>query len=110
MGSSINVVASALPFALLNPEAFHLEKGSSHVSFNRDRFRSRHTAEADSVVAKLNAIVNAYHWDNSDPMTDYHHERFGRDVKLDDEGEWKRINAEKVAAARAAATPGGAQP
>ena len=31
-------------------------------------------------------------------------------VKLDDEGEWKRINAEKVAAARAAATPGGAQP
>ena len=110
MGSSINVVASALPFALLNPEAFHLEKGSSHVSFDRDRFRSRHTAEADSVVAKLNAIVDAYHWDNSDPMTDYHHERFGRDVKLDDEGEWKRINAEKVAAARAAATPGGAQP
>ena len=109
MGSSINIVASALPFPLLNPEAFHLEKGSSHVSFDRDRYRSRHTAEADSVVAKLNAIVDAYHWDNSDPMTDYHHERFGRDVKLDDEGEWKRIDAEKVAAARAATTPGGAQ-
>jgi hypothetical protein len=110
MGSSINVVASALPFPLLNPEAFRLEQGSSHVSFDRDKYRSRHTPEADSVVAKLNAIVDAYHWDNSDPMTDYHHERFGRDVKLDDEGEWKRINAEKVAAARAAATSGGAQP
>ena len=110
MGSSINVVASALPFPLLNPDAFHLEKGSSHVAFDRGRFRSRYTTEADGLLAKLNAIVNAYHWDRSDPVSDYHNERFGRDVKLDDEGEWKRINAEKVAAARAVATPAGAQP
>ena len=103
-GSSINVVASNLPFPVLNPDAFHFEKGMSYVSCNRDRFRSCYTPEADALLAKLNAIVDAYHWDRSDPMTDYHNERFGREVKLDDDGEWKRINEEKVAAARAATT------
>jgi hypothetical protein len=101
MGSSISIVASKLPFPVLNPAAFRLEKGSSHVAFDRDRFRSRYTSEAEAVLAALNAIVDAYHWDRSDPVSDYHNERFGRDVRLDDEGEWKRINAEKVAAARA---------
>lgn len=109
MGSSIDVVASQLPFPVLNPAAFHLEKGSRDVSFNRDKFRSRYTPEAERVLTALNAIVDAYHWDRSDSASDYYHERFARDVKLDDNGEWKRINEEKVAAARAA-TPGGKQP
>jgi hypothetical protein len=105
MGSSIYVVASKLPFPLLNPAAFHLVKGSSDIEFDRDRFRSRYTAEADRVLATLNAIVDAYHWDRSDPITEYYHSRFGRDVKLDDEGEWERINEVKRAQARSAPTP-----
>jgi len=101
LGSSINVVASKLPFPLLNPAAFHLVKGSSDVEFDRDRFRSRYTAEAESVLATLDAIVGAYHWDRSDPVTDYYNERFGRDVKLDTSKEWERINEGKRAEARA---------
>ena len=49
-------------------------------------------------------------WDRSDLVSDYYNERFGRDVKLDDAGQWSRINAQKVAAARVAAAPGAAQP
>jgi putative endonuclease len=105
MGSSIDVIASKLPFPLLNPAAFHLEKGSGDVSFNRDSFSTRYTAQAESVLATLNAIVGAYHWDRSDSMTDYYNERFGRDVKLDTSKEWERINEAKRAEARAASTP-----
>ena len=108
MGSSINVVASKLPFPLLNPAAFHLEKGSSDVSFDRDHFRSRYTPEAERVLATLNALVDAYHWDRSDPVTDYYNERFGRDVKLDTAKEWERINEAKRAEARAPSTPAAA--
>jgi hypothetical protein len=116
MGSSIDVIASKLPFPLLNPAAFRLEKGSSDVSFNRDSFSTRYTAQAESVLATLNAIVGAYHWDRSDPVTDYYNERFGRDVKLDTSKEWERINEAKRAEARAPSTPasttvsGGAAP
>jgi hypothetical protein len=97
-GSEINIVASGLPFPMLNPDAFELEKGSRHMAFARDRFATRYTPEAEQVLKGLAAIVDAYHWDRSDPSTDYYHARFGRDVRLDDEEEWKRINAEKVAA------------
>jgi hypothetical protein len=105
-GSEINVVASGLPFPMLNPDAFRLGKGSRHMDFDRDRFKTRYTPEAEKVLAGLAAIVDAYHWDRSDPSTDYYHARFGRDVRLDDEEEWKRINAEKVAASREAPASG----
>jgi hypothetical protein len=105
LGSSINVVASKLPFPLLNPAAFHLVKGSSDVEFDRDRFRSRYTPEAESALATLDAIVGAYHWDRSDPVTDYYNERFGRDVKLDTSKEWERINEATRAEARAPSPP-----
>ena len=108
LGSEINVVASKLPFAMLNPAAFRLERGSSHMAFDRDHFHTRYTPQAERVLVKLAAIVDAYHWDRSDQTTDYHHSRFGRDVRLDDEAEWERINAEKVAAARS--SPAGTSP
>ena len=99
-GSTITVVAAKLPFPVLNPPAFRVMKGSSDVSFDRDTFRSRYTDKAEAVLAKLNAIVDEYHWDRSDPMTDYFHQRFERDVKLDDDAEWRRMNEAKKAAAR----------
>ncbi len=92
MGSEINVVAK-LPFPVLNPDAFRLEGG--HVSFNRDSFRTRYTARAETVLATLEAIVKAYHWDRSDLSSDYHHSRFSYDVQLYEGDEVKAIEADK---------------
>jgi hypothetical protein len=107
MGSSITVVASSLPFDVLNPDAFVVEPGAKWVTFDHARYRSRFTATAQAVEQKLNAIVDAYHWDRSDSMTDYYNERFARDVKIEEgAGEWKRIEAAKLADARAAESMG----
>jgi hypothetical protein len=102
MGSSIHVEASKLPFPVINPDAFIVHRGESHVSYDSSRFRSRFTPKAQEVEVKLNAIVDAYHWDRSDHMTDYYNERFHKDVRLtEDKGEWQRMEAAKVAAAKA---------
>lgn len=89
MGSSITVEASALPFPVLNAAAFHLE--GHYVFFNRDKRLSRYAPQAETVRAKLEAIVKAYHWDKSDLMTDHHHSRFHYDVRLDEGDEFERI-------------------
>jgi hypothetical protein len=103
MGSSITVEASKLPFPTLNPDAFRVDPGANWLTFDSARFRSRFTPKAQDVERKLSAIVNAYHWDRSDSSTDYYDERFARHVNLtEDAGEWKRVEAAKVAAARAA--------
>jgi hypothetical protein len=98
MGSSITVVASKLPFPVLNEAAFHLSKWGAE--FDSDRFRSRYTPEAESLQKKLEAIVGAYHWDRSDPQTDYFHSRFHKDVRLDDHGEMDRIREKLKKAAK----------
>jgi hypothetical protein len=103
MGSSITVVASKLPFPVLNEAAFHLSKWGAE--FDSDRFRSRYTPEAESLQKKLEAIVGAYHWDRSDPQTDYFHSRFHKDVRLDDHGEMDRIR-EKLKKAAKEPSPG----
>jgi hypothetical protein len=42
-------------------------------------------------------------WDRSDSMTDYYNERFAKDVRIEeDTGAWQKIEAAKVAQARAA--------
>ncbi len=111
MGSSITVVASGLPFPVLNPDAFIVEPGANWVTFDRSRFRSRFTPAAQEVDRKLSAIVDAYHWDRSDPVTDYYNERFAKDVKVEeDAGAWKRMEAAKVAEARAGEERGGLSP
>jgi len=98
MGSSITVVASKLPFPVLNEAAFHLSKWGAE--FDSDRFRSRYTPEAETLQKKLEAIVGAYHWDRSDPQTDYFHSRFHKDVRLDDHGEMDRIREKLKKAAK----------
>jgi uncharacterized protein (DUF2461 family) len=71
------------------------------VTFDSANFRSRFTEEAQAVERKLEAIVGAYHWDRSDPETDYYNERFHRDIRItEDKSEWKKMEAAKVAAAR----------
>jgi hypothetical protein len=103
MGSSINVVASELPFPVLNADAFFVEPGAKWLTFDRARYSSRLTPAAQEVERKLNAIVDAYHWDRSDPMSDIYNVRFARDVKVEeDAGAWKQIEVAKIAKARAA--------
>ncbi len=103
MGSSITVEASRLPFRTLNPDAYRVDPGANWITFDSSRFRSRFTPQAQEVERKLNAIVNAYHWDRSDSSTDYYDERFARHITItEDGGEWKKVEAAKVAAARAA--------
>jgi hypothetical protein len=103
MGSSVTVVASNLPFEVLNPEAFVVERGANWMTFDRAHHRSRFTPEAEALEQKLNAIVDAYHWNRSDSSTDYYNERFARHVEVkENEGAWKRVELAKIAAARAA--------
>lgn len=103
MGSSITVEASALPFPVLNPAAFHLE--GKFVSFNRDNPHGRYTHQAETVLAKLESIVKAYHWDKSDLMADYHHSRFHYSIRLDEGDEFKRIEETIKRAAATAPSP-----
>jgi hypothetical protein len=105
MGSSITVVASKLPFHVLNEAAFYPTKFGPQ--FDSGRFRTRYSTEAEALQQKLEAIVGAYHWDRSDPMTDYYNERFHKDVRLDDHGEMDRIR-EKLA--KAAKEPNSSEP
>jgi hypothetical protein len=108
MGSSITVVASKLPFPVLNEAAFHLSKWGAE--FDSDRFRSRYTPEAESLQKKLEAVVGAYHWDRSDPQTDYFHSRFHKDVRLDDHGEMDRIREKLKKAAKEPSPPSPGKP
>ncbi len=89
MGSSIDVVVSALPFPVFNDNAFVLE--GSTARFDSARFRSRFTPDAEAVERKLEEIVSAYHWDRSDPQSDYYNARFHKDIRLDSRGEMDRI-------------------
>jgi hypothetical protein len=103
MGSSITVEASSLPFPVLNPDAYRVEPGAKWVTFDSANHRSRFTPKAQEVERKLSAIVNSYHWDRSDSMTDLYNERFAKDVRLtENKGDWQKLEAAKVAAARAA--------
>jgi hypothetical protein len=103
MGASITVEASRLPFRVINPDAYRVDRGANWATFDSVHHRSRFTAQAQEVERKLSAIVDGYHWDRSDSMTDYYNERFAKDVRLtEDKDEWKKIEAAKVAAARAA--------
>ena len=105
MGSSITVIASKLPFPVLNEKAFRLTKFGPE--FERDRFRSRYTAEAQSLQEKLEEIVGAYHWDRSDPMSDIYNERFHKSITLDDRGEMDRIREKLTKAAQSSSTKPG---
>jgi len=94
---------SKLPFRTINADAYRVDPGASWATFDSAHFRSRFTPEAQAVERKLEAIVGAYHWDRSDSMTDYYDEAFHRDIRItEDKAEWQRMEAAKVAAARAA--------
>ncbi len=101
MGSSITVVASGLPFPVLNPDAFVVIDDANWTVLD-SRYKTRFTNRALEVEKKLAAIVDAYHWDRSDPMSDIYNERFARTVKVEQApGEYATIEKAKLAEARA---------
>jgi hypothetical protein len=101
MGSSITVVASGLPFPVLNPDAFVVIDDANWTVLD-SRYKTRFTDRALEVEKKLEAIVDAYHWDRSDPMSDIYNERFARTVKVEQApGEYAGIEKAKLAEARA---------
>ena len=98
MGSSITLKASGFDFPVLNADAFHVV--GRWVELDRARNLSRLTDEARRVERTLNAIVDGYHWDRSDPMTDYSNVRFYRHVDVEPKaGEWEAIKRQKLAEA-----------
>lgn len=100
MGSSITVVASGLPFPVLNPDAFVVIDDANWTVLD-SRYKTRFTDKALDVEKKLEAIVDAYHWDKSDPMSDIYNERFARTVKVEQApGEYMAIEKAKLAEAR----------
>ena len=102
MGSSITVKASALAFPVINPGAYVVEQGANYMTLDRTRHKSRFTPRAQLVLDKLEEIVNAYHWDRSDPMSDVYNERFARHVSVEHaKDEYANIEKEKLAEARA---------
>jgi hypothetical protein len=102
MGSSITVKASALAFRVINPGAYVVEHGANYMTLDRTRHKSRFTPRAQLVLDKLEEIVNAYHWDRSDPMSDVYNERFARHVSVEHaKDEYADIEKEKLAEARA---------
>ena len=96
MGSSITVTASKLPFPVLNPDSF-VVLGDANYTQRDSRYKSNLTDRAEAVQAKLEEIVNAYHWDKSDPMSDVYNERFARSVKVESApGEYAAIEKAKL--------------
>ena len=102
MGCSIDVRATELPYPILNEEAFAWDGLNSIVFNSRGGQVSRLNSDAHKVELTLNAIVDRYHWDKSDMMSDVHHVRFARDVSVTEtRGEWVDLVAAKIANAKA---------
>jgi hypothetical protein len=91
--------------AVKKKDAFHVEKGAREISYDKAHGKSRYTPEVDRVLAKVNAIVDAYHWDRSDVTAGYHHERFHRSVRVDEGSEWTQLNARRATLVHEGAKP-----
>lgn len=99
-GASIDVLASKLPFPVLNRAAFVVDPGANFMRL-AGAAETRFTAKAKAVEATLKSIVDAYHWDRSDLVSDYHHERFMPAIRLDEGSERGEIERALVQAAKA---------
>jgi hypothetical protein len=90
-GGSINAKVTAVPegFKVLHAARLYAEACCPHVASDRPY----HTAEAAAVEKKLDALLSAYNFDDSDSMTDYFHVRFYKSVGFD----WELEKAEKDA-------------
>lgn len=52
------------------------------------------TDEGKAVLAMVNALIDPFHWDESDAMTDYFHCNFYRSVNFD--WQWLNVEADRI--------------
>jgi len=77
--STIDITITAKPedFPIHNRE--RVQQDLNHVHHSHAPWMAE---EAREFIARVEAIVNAYNWDKSDPMTDYHNSRFFQCVRF----------------------------
>jgi hypothetical protein len=88
-GSSIRVEVTELPdgFPVVSRERFaYLRANPRETLFSLPyELRERESPEGLAVLATLNAIVDVYHWDESDISADYFHCNFHRRISISDD-------------------------
>jgi hypothetical protein len=77
-GTSISVKIKEAPFGIRNPEAV-ISESKGNYACKKEYF----TADALALVKKLEGLLNAYNFDDSDSMTDYFHVNFDGSVDYD---------------------------
>lgn len=86
MGCSLDVVVKAVPAGYLVANAAHvaweMENPHSYFGAAPEAARSNINAQAAKDLATLDAIVRAYHRDDSDMMTDYYSVNFAKRVSF----------------------------
>lgn len=92
MGSSINIAIKAVPFAVLNPKRVVLEAGDLSYLWRSYNVEARYTAEAATILERVEQMLQSYNFDDSDSMTDYFHVNFYGHVKFD----WCEESAERA--------------
>lgn len=77
-GGSIDIKVTELPagFKILNPERVLAQLAEPN-KFLPEVHYPRLTPEAESLLGKLEDMIQAYNYDDSDPMVDYYRVRFG---------------------------------
>ncbi len=80
-GGSINVRVTAVPagFGVLNLPRVYADFCTPHVYSDRPMY----SAQAAALLKKLDAMLQAYNFDDSDTMTDYFHVRFYGHAEFD---------------------------
>jgi hypothetical protein len=81
MGRSLYVKVTAAPFNTMNAERVRFEMSHPH-EYPRHSILSE---QADALLARLDEIVSKYHWDYSDPASDYHNVNFFKHVDISSE-------------------------
>lgn len=82
-GQSLDVTVTACPaFRCVNPEWALATFEPTHPNFRSHEHRARYTAEAESLLTRLNTMREAYNHDGSDLMADHFDVNFYGNVTL----------------------------
>lgn len=82
-GGAINVEVTGLPdgFDLFTPEFLQWEREGAHLDHRHSP--ARYNREGSALMAAINRYVDAYNFDKSDRMTDYHNVNYYSFVRVD---------------------------
>jgi hypothetical protein len=91
-GRSLNVYVDLVPFRIVNEERV---KQDVLEAWGSREMLLRRTPEAREVIAKIEALVEAYNFDGSDSQTDYFHVNFYATIDFgkQENTEWTELRA-----------------